>query len=280
MAAAPEISVVMATFAKDHFPHLRVSLESIQAQSFTDFECLLVLDGPIPDSTHTWLRDFVAADPRFRLIPLPENQGAARARNVGIAQAQGRYMAICDADDRNAPERLARQRRCLQAGKLDLVGSWYRVIDDAGDLVATRQAPVTHEAICRAACYFNPIGNSTVFTYTAILQKHPFPTDYQSRDLGEDFDLWIQLLKAGYRLGNIPEYLVDFRMDKAFLRRRSGWGVFRRDLRNKWAAGGLYPRWLRPWAYFVGSLTAGTRLLPNFLLAGLYALRYRLRFRK
>ena len=277
--ATPEISVVMATFMQDDFAHLRATLESIRTQSFRDFECLLVLDGPISVETHAWLQELVAADPRFRLLPQPENRGAAQARNVGIASARGRYIAICDADDLNHSERLEEQYRHIEETGLDLVGSWYRVIDDDGQVIAMRQVPVTHRGICRAACCFNPIGNSTVLIRTALLQAHPFPTDYRSRELGEDFDLWIQLLAAGYHMGNLPAYLVDFRMDKQFLRRRSGWRAFRRDWRNKSRAARLWPWWGWPVSHAAAFATATARLFPDFLLGWVYALRYRLRFR-
>lgn len=278
--ATPEISVVMATFMQDDRVHLQATLESIRTQSFQDFECLVVLDGPVPEATQSGLADLTARDPRFRLLPQPENRGAAQARNVGIAAARGRYIAICDADDLNHPERLERQYRHIEETGLDLLGSWHRVIDDDGQVIAARQAPETHRGICRAACCFNPIGNSTVLIRTALLQAHPFPTDYRSGELGEDFDLWIQLLTAGYRLGNLPAYLVDFRMDKHFLRRRSGWRAFRRDWRNKSRAARLWPWWGWPVSHVIALATATARLFPDRLLARLYALRYRLRFKR
>ncbi len=274
----PEISVVMATFAGDNVSHLRQTLESIQNQTWADFECLLVLDGPIPDATRDWLLSVQTADNRFRVLPQDKNSGAAIARNTGIRNAQGNYIAICDADDVNAPNRLAVQRDYLAKSNLDLIGSWYRIIDDQNNVIAEKQVPVNHASLCKIMCWFNPLGNSTIFAKAEILKQYPYPEDYESRELGEDFDLWIQLIKAGYTFGNMPEYLVDFRMDKAFLRRRSGWKIFLRDLRNKWNACMFYPPWQRPWARIIAVTTSLARLLPNVVLKPLYRLRYRCRF--
>lgn len=274
----PDVSVVMATFAGDNFSHFQQTLESILHQTWKDFECLLVLDGPIPDTTRDWLLSVQATDSRLRILPQDTNSGAAIARNIGIKNARGSYIAICDADDINALNRLAIQREYLEISKLDIIGAWYRIIDDQNNVIAKKQAPVSHAELCKTMCWFNPLGNSTIFAKADILKQHPYPEDYESRELGEDFDLWIQLIHAGYTFGNLPEYLVDFRMDKAFLRRRSGWKIFLRDLRNKWNACMFFPCWQRPWARIIAVASSITRLMPHIVLKTLYRIRYRFRF--
>src|SRR6186713_2063521 len=100
----PPVSVLMPTHNAAAF--VTASIESLLAQTFTDFELIVVDDG----STDATL-DVLAAidDPRLTVIASPDNQGPVHARNRAFAAARGRYIAALDADDLCHPERLARQ---------------------------------------------------------------------------------------------------------------------------------------------------------------------------
>ena len=87
---------------------LPASVASVQTQTCPDWELLIVEDGS-GDATLAVAQALARTDARIRVISLPVNTGAARARNVGLAQARGRYIAFLDADDNWMPEKLARQ---------------------------------------------------------------------------------------------------------------------------------------------------------------------------
>lgn len=95
VAQRPTLSVVVPFH--DVRDYIIACLESLQRQSMTDLEVILVDDGST-DGTADLAQDFCASDPRFRLIRR-NNEGPGPARNTGIAEARGRYLAFADSDD-------------------------------------------------------------------------------------------------------------------------------------------------------------------------------------
>ena len=102
---APRVSVLVPCFNAAEF--LADALSSVAEQTETDFECIVV-DDASTDATVDIARRFASMDSRFRLVELPENCGAASARNVGLAEASGHWVGVLDADDCFMPDRLQR----------------------------------------------------------------------------------------------------------------------------------------------------------------------------
>jgi glycosyltransferase involved in cell wall biosynthesis len=88
---------------------LPAAIASIMQQTYTDYELIVVDDGST-DDTVNWLQTHY---PQIRLIPLLQNQGAAAARNAGIRQARGQYIAFLDSDDQWMPDYLKLQIQAL-----------------------------------------------------------------------------------------------------------------------------------------------------------------------
>lgn len=274
------VSVVIATYLNDQLSFLREAVSSVLNQTHRRLELLIVVDGNIPNETGDYLDLVTKEDARVRLIHLPQNVGPALARNAGISHANGAYIAILDADDRAVPERIARQLALLEETGADLVGSQYRLIDQVGDVIGDKYVPLSPDGIRNAVYLFNPIANSTVFATAQVLKQRPY-RDVEGLGpacFGEDYDLWVTLLRDGLTLRNHPEFLVEFRADPRFLSRRRGRHVFRADLRTKLRTLPLYPFYLRPWVVLAGLCVAATRLMPATLLTALYRFRNRLRF--
>lgn len=105
----PSVSVVIPAYNTGRF--IAEAIESVLAQTFTDFEAIIVDDGSTDDT-----RDVVArfTDPRLRYV-YQDHAGVSAARNAGIRRAQGRYIAFLDADDWWLPEKLALQVRLLES---------------------------------------------------------------------------------------------------------------------------------------------------------------------
>jgi glycosyltransferase involved in cell wall biosynthesis len=120
------VSVITPTL--DRLEFLRRALSSLTDQTYSDFEAVVVVDGPSPE-----LARFVAAypDPRVRLVQRDVNGGVAAARNSGIQAARGRYIGFLDDDDLWIPTKLERQVPLLDAG-VDVVHSLVYVADGAG----------------------------------------------------------------------------------------------------------------------------------------------------
>ena len=115
---APVFSIVVPVYNAKKF--LEKSLGSILAQTFSDFELILVNDASA-DGSLTICKKYAALDHRIVLIDCPENHGAAEARNWGIKAAKGCYLCFVDADDYVEPDFLARFYETLQSDDYDFI---------------------------------------------------------------------------------------------------------------------------------------------------------------
>lgn len=111
----PAVSVVLPTY--NRAPLLGRSVRSVLGQSFADFEVIVVDDGST-DETAEVVNAFV--DPRVRYLPLARNAGAGAARNAGIRQARGKFLAFQDSDDEWVPSKLAKQMAAFARGPEEL----------------------------------------------------------------------------------------------------------------------------------------------------------------
>jgi glycosyltransferase involved in cell wall biosynthesis len=106
----PRVSVVIPTFNRAQ--SIKRAIDSVAAQSFRDFEVIVIDDGSTDDSERIVSE---AGIPQLRIIRHPHNRGAAAARNTGIGAATGAYIAFLDSDDAWHPDKLARQIAALAA---------------------------------------------------------------------------------------------------------------------------------------------------------------------
>lgn len=130
MSTRPTVSVVTCVYNGDQF--VAQAIESILAQSYTDFEYVIVDDGSHDDSYAIAAR-YAAQDDRIVLLHNDANLGVSRTLNRGIAAAQGDLVMVLDADDLAHPERLALQAALLAAQPdTGAVGCHLEVVDMAG----------------------------------------------------------------------------------------------------------------------------------------------------
>ena len=117
--AYPAVSVVLPTY--NRAGSIRMAVESVLRQSFTDFELLIIDDGST-DATMAQLADI--ADPRVHLLTNPRNMGASAARNTGIRAARADWVAFQDSDDEWLPQKLAKQMARLAAAPRETVACY------------------------------------------------------------------------------------------------------------------------------------------------------------
>lgn len=118
----PKISIIVPVYNMERY--LKECLESIKAQTFTDWECIVVNDGSL-DSSQAIIEKFVRIDPRFKLINT-ENGGQSKARNVALAASKGDYIGFVDSDDWIEPEMFGRLYKLATENNAEmaLVGFW------------------------------------------------------------------------------------------------------------------------------------------------------------
>lgn len=133
---APAVSVVVPTH--DRCALLGEAVSSVRAQTFRDWELLVVDDGST-DGTRERMADLARRDGRVRLIPLDRCGNPARLRNVGIREARGAYVAFLDSDDLWEPEKLQVQVAALAADdRYRWSYTGFRLVDDRGGEIPLR----------------------------------------------------------------------------------------------------------------------------------------------
>lgn len=128
------ISVIVPVYNAEK--KLRRSVGSLLSQTYTRLEVILVDDGS-QDSSYAVCMELSQADSRVRVIHM-ENRGLSRARNVGLDNAEGKYVVFCDADDRMAPEAVMCLYQCMDDDvQLGVVGACFEYED--GSVAVWRQ---------------------------------------------------------------------------------------------------------------------------------------------
>jgi glycosyltransferase involved in cell wall biosynthesis len=206
MALSPPISVLLAVYNGQRY--LRQAVDSVLAQTFEDFEFIIIDDGST-DQTRSILEEYARKDSRLRLVSRP-NQGLTVTLNEGLAMARGEFLARMDADDICRPTRFAKQLAYLQEyPDCVLVGSRVLLIDPDGLPIRQACDEQTHEEIDQA--HLNrlwPVVHPAVMMRTAaVRQIGGYRNQYNTL---EDLDLFLRLAEIG-KLANLPEVLLDYR---------------------------------------------------------------------
>lgn len=227
---APTVTVLMGVF--NGLPRMEPAIRSIQCQSATDFEFLIIDDGST-DGSDRVARRYAESDPRIRLIRNEMNQGLGAALNRGVQEARGGFIARMDADDVSVPERLKKQLNYFQAHPAtDVVGSYALDVTTDGSPLRERRVPTAHERISELV-WSNPFVHSTVmFRRESILRVGSYSAALRRR---QDYDLWFRCVHAGLTLANIPEPLVHYQFSEDTVRRndvRATWDQVRIGLRG------------------------------------------------
>jgi glycosyltransferase involved in cell wall biosynthesis len=204
---SPAVSVVVPAYNVASF--IAEALESVYAQTFKDYEVIIVNDGS-PDTEEL---ERALAPYRGRLVYLrQENAGPSAARNAGIRRARGRYVALLDGDDEWLPTYLEEQLEALAEG-LDLVYCDALLFGE-GELVGRTfmetcpsRGPVTVESLLAQRC--TVITSCVVARREALCAVGLFNEEYRR---SEDFDLWVRMAHAGARLGYQRKVLARHRM--------------------------------------------------------------------
>lgn len=185
----PAVSVIIPAYNAQKY--IAATLDSVVAQSFRDFE-VLVIDDCSTDSTAERVQAYCAQDSRVRLITLPQNRGApAGPRNIGVREAHGEWVAFLDADDIWHPGKLECQVSALQATGAQFCSTRMVDFQDEREL---RLAPVSRPAIERIGFLKQLIKfrtpTSSVVVRRELITRHPF-NEAMSFKAREDLDCWL-----------------------------------------------------------------------------------------
>lgn len=204
----PVVSVIIPAYRCAR--HIGETLDSVFAQTFRDFEVIVVNDG-CPE-TGELERVLKAYSGRIRYIK-QENAGAAIARNRGVLESDGELFAFVDGDDHWSPDYLAEQVEFLRKGGFDMVYCDANLIGTNGPLGQTfmDQAPSDGEvsvgSLLDLRCHV--ITSGTIITRSTFQATGRFEN---ARVLAEDFHLWVRVARSGARIGYQRKALISYRV--------------------------------------------------------------------
>lgn len=187
--------------------YIQQTIESVQAQTYTNWEMLLA-DDCSPDNSAKIIAEYAKDDSRIKYIKLPQNGGAALARNAALDQAKGRYIAYLDADDIWLPEKLEKQIEFMTQKNVVFTCCDYEKIENDG----TPLNKVVH--MPKTISYEQLLRNTIIQTVGVIVD-----TNGVDRSLlvmpnvrrGQDSATWLQMLRNGVKFFGQNEVLAQYR---------------------------------------------------------------------
>lgn len=230
-----QVSVIIPVYGVENY--IAATIESVLAQTYQNFE-LLIVDDASPDRSIEICQQFT--DPRIKIIR-QENRGLAGARNTGIRQAQGDYIAFLDGDDLWLPDKLEKHLQHLEnSPEVGVSFSRSEFIDIAGNSLGTYLMPQLTGIDVICLLKGSPIGNgSAAVLRRAVLDAIKFRTNFYGSEedfyfddafrQSEDIECWLRIvLTTPWQIEGIPEALTLYRVNAAglsanFLKQLDSW---------------------------------------------------------
>lgn len=201
------ISVIMSVYNESLF-ELSEAINSILNQTFSKFEFIIVCDNPKNLELIELLHQYEMKDKRICVIKNEENIGLAMSLNKAAGQAVGDYLFRMDADDISYSTRMVEQYKEITENELDLVCSWYDVIDEKTEIIRRNvgsrskslqdsipyQVTIHHPTVMMKKSFFNEVGG------------------YRNFICAQDYDLWLRMWYANARMKIINKALLGYRV--------------------------------------------------------------------
>ena len=246
----PKVIVLLPVYRKDSPEYLRLSIDSMLAQTYQPLHILIGIDGPIDGELAQCLQSY-ASDKRITILPFAENRGLAVTLNDMIRWAQKQeytYFARIDADDISLSDRIEKQMAFLLAHpEIDVVGGATNEIDENGnDRNKVNHYPLTPEECFRYFAKRDPLAHPAVLIKQSFFDKSGCLYRPKFRK-NQDTMLWFDGLKKGVQIANLDDVVLNFRVNNDFFTtRRNGYAfakglleqrkVINRELQYGWKA--------------------------------------------
>ena len=216
-------SVLMTVYYKEKPEFLDKSLASIENQTITPNEIIVVEDGQVtPELENVLLKHQRDFKNTFKIIRRKQNQGQGIASQAGIKYVTSEWIARMDSDDIAVPNRFELQlKKILEEPNLSVVGGQVTEFSKSlENIIGKRQVPLSNAEIINFMKWRNPINNPTVMINRQALDEIG---GYTKNRVLEDYFLWVNMAIHEKKMVNLPETLVYMRTDEGLYKRRGGW---------------------------------------------------------
>ena len=205
-AMDPKISVLFPVGNREIY--LREAIESVLAQSFTDFEFLIIKDG-LPPNVESIIDSY--DDQRIRAIRLPINLGLSTALNTGLRVARAPYLVMMDSDDVSMPDRFARQYDYMERNPgVTVCGSNFIKVFSDGKRYPHRYPETDALIKARMILVDSAIHNPTVICRTDFVRKYRLQYD-GNFPRNQDYRFYVEMIRNGATFYCLQEELLLYR---------------------------------------------------------------------
>jgi teichuronic acid biosynthesis glycosyltransferase TuaG len=198
------VSIVTAAFNSEKW--ISDCIESVVRQEYREWELLIVIDTGTFDKTEQIVDLYSQRDQRIRLIKISDGRGLALARNRGITEAKGQYLAFLDSDDYWLPHKLRNQIAFMRQNKYGFTCSGFRRINENGFQTGRLIMPPSHQT------YQDLLKHNFIPCLTVIIDRNQIPDFEFTEYKFEDFILWLQILKKTDACYCLQEDLTRYRI--------------------------------------------------------------------
>lgn len=222
----PLVSIITPMYNGEKF--IAETIESVLSQTYKNWE-LLITDDCSKDKSIEIVKKYIEKDKRIKLLELSSNGGGSVARNNSIKEAKGDFIAFLDSDDLWVPEKLEKQIKWMMEKNYDFTYSIYQHMTEEGELkpiISKIKDKISYEGMLKNNC----IGCLTAIYNVKTLGKIYLPIVR----VGQDFALWLQVLKVSKYGYGLNENLAYYRIRNGsvsrnkFRKMKFMWDIYRK----------------------------------------------------
>ncbi len=202
------------------------TIASVQMQTYTKWEILIVMDAGTRDNTAEIVNLAVSKDPRIRFFEIKDCRGVSLSRNLALREAQGQFVAFLDSDDLWLAEKLEKQVAAMTSNSATFSCGGYRKINEDGSRIGKLRLPPPLQS------YKSLLRNNLVACPTAMFDQKALGRFQLAEHAHEDYILWLDIIKkSGSCLGiqaDMARYrIVENSRSMSVNRSGSRWKVYR-----------------------------------------------------
>lgn len=263
------ISVIMSVYKSEKPEYLDRSLQSVwDDQTCRPAQIVLIADGPLTEELDAVLAAWTEKlQDKLTICRNEVNLGLTKSLNKGLRHTTGEYIARMDSDDISHPSRFEIQTRFLDENPdIAVVGGSIQEFNDSSECLNVRHYPTDPDAIRKYICKASPLAHPNVMMRREIFDSGiTYDERYRT---SQDIALWYDVLEKGYRISNVEEVTLYFRLADDVFKRRSrqkAMNEFKIYMRGIYRLHGLFTL---AYAYPISRLIF--RLLPQSLIKWIY----------
>jgi len=258
-------SVLMSLYYKENKKNLDECLLSLEKQTLTPSEIIIVYDGPIPNELNKIVEKYKETL-NIIVVFIESNIGLGLALNTGLEYCNYEIVARMDTDDICEPSRFEYQIPYFKDNNLDLLGSSVIEFNDRTNKTREKKLPLNSNEIFKYSLFKNPFNHmSVVFRKTSVKKVG----GYKHHLYMEDYNLWLRMISNKYKVENSSLNLLRVRVNDDMILRRKGFLYIKSEYILFKLKNNLFPgNKILNLIFFITRVS--TRILPTQLLKKIY----------